>query len=90
MHTFNAFSLADVDHKFSGVHYYEINPPKTNEAIILTINYQYLHLTVPKPSRLSQQDGLKQGMVWEGDLLGGFGSMPHALGDNLEVTVKVM
>ncbi|KAH9822259.1 Ribophorin I [Melampsora americana] len=74
----------------AGVHYYAINPPKTNEALILTINYQYLHLTVPKPSRLSQQDGLKQGMVWEGDLLGGFGSMPHALADNLEVTVKVV
>lgn len=72
------------------MHYYQVNPPQSTDDVVLTINYQYVHLTSPKPDRLSQQDGLKQGMVWEADLLGGFGSIPYALADNLEVKVKVM
>lgn len=74
------------------MHYYEVNPPfaKANEEVVLSLNYQYVHLTHPKPTRLSQKDGLKQGMVWIGDLLGGFGSMPYALADGLEVKIKVV
>ncbi|KAG0149640.1 hypothetical protein CROQUDRAFT_104978 [Cronartium quercuum f. sp. fusiforme G11] len=74
----------------AGVHYYQVNPPKTTQEFTLTINYQYLHLTIPKPDRLRQEEGSKQGMVWEGDLLGGLGSIPYALADHLEVKVNII
>lgn len=62
--------------------------PDSNQAIV-TIDSHFLGQTTPKPQRLTQEEGAKQGLCWEGDLLAGFGALPGVFADDAEVKIKV-
>lgn len=74
----------------TGTHFFQIGSlPANPEETVLTVNMHFLNLTVAKPDRLGQAEGLKQGMYWEGDLLGGFASLPDAFTQDAEVKIKI-
>ncbi|KAH9456260.1 hypothetical protein Pst134EB_012464 [Puccinia striiformis f. sp. tritici] len=73
-----------------GIHVVEVEwpHPEKDEAVI-TINSHFLGQTTPRPKSLAQDEGAKQGLYWEGDLLAGFGALQGTLTDDAPVKVKV-
>ncbi|KAA1075196.1 dolichyl-diphosphooligosaccharide--protein glycosyltransferase subunit 1 [Puccinia graminis f. sp. tritici] len=72
------------------IHVIEVEwPHPDNDEAVITINSHFLGLTSPRPKYLAQDEGAKQGLYWEGDLLAGFGALKGTLTDDAEVKIKV-
>ncbi|OAV92728.1 hypothetical protein PTTG_02516 [Puccinia triticina 1-1 BBBD Race 1] len=72
------------------IHLIEVEwPHPDNDEAVITINSHFLGMTSPRPRSLAQDEGAKQGLYWEADLLAGFGALPGALTKDAQVKIKV-
>ncbi|MBW0527606.1 hypothetical protein O181_067321 [Austropuccinia psidii MF-1] len=84
-----AIALKGIDSE-TKTHFYQIDwPESADEETAVTIKFHFINLTKPKPTELRQTEGNKQGMYWEGDLLGGLGAIPGIFSETAELKVQV-
>lgn len=82
--------LTDLDLRLRGIHVIDVEwPHPDQDEAVVTISSHFLGLTVPRPKSLAQNEGAKQGLYWEGDLLAGFGAIPGSLTDDAQVKIKI-